>query len=1168
MDPGLRRDDIRGRGGRASAGDNRLAPSVVGARRMSPPDDSPAALISGAAPLVRPAGAGGDPLWYKDAIIYQLHVKAFFDANNDGIGDFEGLTRRLDYLQDLGVTALWLLPFYPSPLRDDGYDIADYKGIHPAYGSMADFKAFVREAHRRGLRVVTELVVNHTSDQHPWFQRARRAKPGSALRDFYVWSDTDQKFLDTRIIFLDTEKSNWAWDPVAEAFYWHRFYSHQPDLNFDNPRVFRAIVNVMRFWLDLGVDAMRLDAVPYLIEREGTNNENLPETHEVLRRLRRELDRHYGDRMLLAEANQWPEDVLQYFGAGDECHMAFHFPLMPRIYMAVATEDRHPVTDIMRQTPEIPETCQWAVFLRNHDELTLEMVSDRERDYLWNHYAADRRARINLGIRRRLAPLMENDRRKIELLNGLLLSMPGTPVLYYGDEIGMGDNIFLGDRDGVRTPMQWSFDRNGGFSRADPASLYLPPIMDPVYGFEATNVEAQSRSPSSLLNWTKRLIAARRTRRAMGRGSLRFLYPANRKVIAYLREWEGETILCVANLSRSAQAVELDLAEFRGRQVVELLGRSIFPSIGEQPYLLTLPGHSFFWFDLAPPSQADIDAWLQAQAPEFVTLVMPQNWGDLFGRHNLPLLERDIIPGFLPRQRWFAGKDQRLQSARVLAYAEIAAPGALSGDVYLLHIAEAQQASGETQQYMLPLAAVWSPAGSDLRQSLLPVTLAELRQSSREGALVDALSQDGLGLALAEAVGREAVVTLTARGGPAGEIRFRQTPLFQQMPPPERIIVRRLGAEQSNSSVLFEDYAVLKLYRRLQPGPHPEIEMARFLVERAGFANTPPLLATIELAPTVEEGGEPEADATAIGVLFGYVRNQGDGWTLALDYLLRYLDDAIDEGAPGATPPGRAADLADPDHFFVALARQLGLRTAQMHRALAEHHGGDPAFMPEPVTPDDVTEWRRDLETAADTMFARLDHDRAGMAENVRDLADAVLAARAPLFDAIHALAPDGVAAVKTRYHGDLHLGQVLAVQNDFHIIDFEGEPGRPLAARRRKSSPLRDVAGMIRSFDYAATTAVRQIAETRPAALPRMAELADAWRQRAIDGFRAAYRKAMRGCPAYPASKLQAKELVDFFTLEKAVYEVNYELANRPGWVAIPLNGVLRVLAKVRGPR
>ena len=1128
---------------------------------MTPPNDnSPSALLAGADPIVRPESA--DPLWYKDAIIYQLHVKAFFDGNNDGIGDFAGLTARLDYLQDLGVTALWLLPFYPSPLRDDGYDIADYKNIHPAYGNMADFRAFVRAAHQRGMRVITELVINHTSDQHPWFQRARHAPPGSPWRDFYVWSDSDQKFADTRIIFVDSEKSNWTWDPVAQAYYWHRFYAHQPDLNFDSKPVFRAVANVMRFWLDLGVDGMRLDAVPYLIEREGTSNENLPETHAVLRRLRDELDRHYHDRMLLAEANQWPEDVLQYFGAGDECHMAFHFPLMPRIYMAVATEDRHPVTDIMRQTPEIPANCQWAVFLRNHDELTLEMVTDRERDYLWDYYAGDRRARINLGIRRRLAPLMENDRRKIELLNALLLSMPGTPVLYYGDEIGMGDNVFLGDRDGVRTPMQWSFDRNGGFSRADPAGLYLPPIMDPVYGFAAVNVEAQSRSPSSLLNWTKRLIAARRTRRALGRGSLRFLYPGNRKIIAYLREWEGETILCVANLSRTAQAAELDLSEFRGRQVVEVLGRSLFPPIGDLPYFLTLQAHSFFWFELAAAAGAD-DGRLPSAAPEYLTLVLPHGWVDLFDRHNLPLFEREVVPAFLARQRWFAAKDQRLEGARVVAHGEIDVPPAEGApgrpDRILLQIVEALLPDGERQQYFLPLAALWAPSESEARQTLLPVTLAELRQARREGALLDAASQDGLGLALADAIRRAATLPLGGRDGAAGEIRFRQTPACADAAWPERLLTRRLGAEQSNSSVLFEDFAVLKLYRRLHAGPHPEIEMSRFLVERAGFANTPPPLATIELVP-------PEGEPSALGALYGFVRNQGDGWTLALDYLLRYLDDSLNEAAPGGVPPGHDAGRPAADHFFLALARQLGLRTAQLHRALAEHCDDDPAFAPEPLTSADVADWRGALDASAAAMFARLERAREGLPAATHEMVDAVLATRARLTETIRQLAPDGIVAMKTRHHGDLHLGQVIAVQNDFYFTDFEGEPARPLDARRRKSSPLRDVAGMIRSFDYAAIAAVQQIAETRPAALPRVEELAEAWRQRAVDGFRAAYRKAMRGCSAYPANKLQAKALIDFFILEKAVYEVNYELANRPGWVAIPLNGILRILAKASG--
>ena len=1117
---------------------------------MSPPDDVAAALPLSRA-SVRPAAS--DPLWYKDAIIYQLHVKAFFDADDNGVGDFRGLCAKLDYLQDLGVTALWLLPFYPSPLRDDGYDISDYKNINPSYGRMHDFKQFIREAHRRELRVITELVINHTSDQHPWFQRARQAKPRSHLRNFYVWSDTDQKFRDTRVIFVDTEKSNWAWDPVAQAYYWHRFYSHQPDLNFDNPRVFHAVVDIMRFWLDLGVDGLRLDAVPYLIEREGTINENLPETHDVLRRLRHELDRRYGDRMLLAEANQWPEDVLQYFGEGDECHMAFHFPLMPRIYMAVSTEDRHPITDIMRQTPDIPDSCQWAVFLRNHDELTLEMVTDRERDYLWNHYAADRRARINLGIRRRLAPLMENDRRRIELLNALLISMPGTPVFYYGDEIGMGDNVFLRDRDGVRTPMQWSFDRNGGFSRADPASLYLPPIMDSVYGFEAVNVEAQSRSPSSLLNWMKRLIAARRSRRAFGRGALRFLYPANRKVIAYLREYGDETILCVVNLSRSPQAVELDLSEFRGRQPVELLGRSVFPSIGELPYLLTLQGHSFFWFDLMPTAQDTVN--LPSAPPEFVTLVMPQGWTDLLRPHNRQQLEGDVIAGFLARQRWFAAKDQRIKAVRVEASGVVERPGqdGAGPETFLASLIEVTLTRGQPQHYFLPLAALWSAAETELRQGLLQVTLAELRQFRREGALVDALSQDGFVLALMEAIGRETPLPLDG-----GEIRFLQTPSYDRAAVPEQLTVRRAGLEQSNSSVFFDEFGMLKLYRRLEAGPHPEIEMSRFLVERAGFANTPPPLATLELAL----GDENDKRIMALGVLFGFVRNQGDGWTQALNYLTRYLDDAL------IATDARSAELADPDVFFLALARQIGIRTAEMHRALAEHGGDDPDFAPEPIAREDLAEWRAALETESASMLSRLEREATRLPPAARERAESLLAQRDRLVAHIRTLLPDEVVAQKTRLHGDYHLGQVIVAQNDFFIVDFEGEPSRPLAARRAKSSPLRDVAGMIRSFDYAAVAAVRRLAAARPAAEPRMLQLAEAWRQRAVDGFRAAYRKTMRGCAAYPASKKQARDMTAFFILEKAVYEVSYELANRPAWVDIPLHGILAVLDKTKaGP-
>ena len=694
----------------------------------------------------------GDLLWYQDAVIYQLHIKAFFDANNDGIGDFAGLMAKLDYIQELGIDTVWVLPFYPSPLRDDGYDIADYRNVNPTYGTMRDFKRFVRAAHDRGLRVITELVINHTSDQHPWFQRARQARRGSAHRNYYVWNDTDQRYPETRIIFIDTEPSNWTWDPVAQQYFWHRFYHHQPDLNFDNPAVLREILRLLHFWLEMGIDGLRLDAIPYLVERDGTINENLPETHVVLKRIRAEMDQHFPGRMLLAEANQWPEDVLPYFGDGDECHMSFHFPVMPRMYMAIAQEDRHPIADILRQTPDIPASCQWGIFLRNHDELTLEMVTDKERDYLWNFYAADKRARLNLGIRRRLAPLLENDLRKIQLMNSLLLSLPGTPIIYYGDEIGMGDNIFLGDRDGVRTPMQWSPDRNGGFSRADPARLYLPPIMDPIYGYEAVNVEAQQREPSSLLNWMKRMIAVRQAHQAFGRGTLRLLYPRNRKVLAYLREHEADRILCVANLARSAQAVELDLSAFKGCVPVELLGRSPFPPIGDLPYLLTLPGHGFYWFVLA--EAAELPRWhepMPEPLPDFITLVLRDGWRAVLEGQGGRELARDVLPAFLANQRWFGAKDLSIANTRVAAWTEL--PG--GKDNYLLAEIEVELAGGSApQRYFLPLATSYDDQALSHGWPLLSFALAQVRRGAKVGALYDAMAGADFPLVALEAVRR------------------------------------------------------------------------------------------------------------------------------------------------------------------------------------------------------------------------------------------------------------------------------------------------------------------------------------------------------------------------------------------------------------------------------
>ncbi len=538
-----------------------------------------------------------DALWYKDAVIYQVHVRTFMDSNGDGIGDFRGLAEKLDYLQELGITALWLMPFFPSPLRDDGYDIADYRSVHPSYGTLDDFKHFLALAHDRGIRVIMEMVLNHTSDQHPWFQESRSSRD-NPRRDWYVWSDTDTRYRGVRIIFLDTETSNWARDPVSKSYYWHRFFSHQPDLNYDNPAVREEMWSVMQFWLEMGVDAFRLDAVPYLVEREGTSCENLPETHVVLKDLRKRLDEHFPGRMLLAEANQWPADLRPYFGEGDEFHMAFHFPVMPRMFMSVKLEDRKPIMDILQQTPNIPDPCQWCLFLRNHDELTLEMVTDIERDYMYDTYAGDKAMRLNLGIRRRLAPLLDNDRRRVELMNGMLMSLPGTPIIYYGDEIGMGDNVHLGDRNGVRTPMQWDGGWDAGFSKADPENLYSPLIMDPVYGYPAVNVYSQGRSGHSLLAWMKRLIATRKSTQVFGRGSIEFLHPANHRVLAYVRQFKNETVLVVNNLSSSAQAVELDLRRYKGNILVEMFGRNIFPRIGDLPYLLTMGPYQFFWFRL------------------------------------------------------------------------------------------------------------------------------------------------------------------------------------------------------------------------------------------------------------------------------------------------------------------------------------------------------------------------------------------------------------------------------------------------------------------------------------------------------------------------------------------------------------------------------------------
>ncbi len=1110
------------------------------------------------------SNAWTDPLWYKDAVIYQLHIKAMFDSNGDGVGDFAGLMHKLDYIRDLNVNTIWLLPFYPSPMRDDGYDVADYRNVHPQYGTRADFRAFMREAHRRGLRVITELVINHTSDQHPWFQAGRRAPRGSSKRNFYVWSDDPSRYSGTRIIFTDTETSNWSWDPVAGAYYWHRFFSHQPDLNFDNSNVLKAVVRAMRFWADMGVDGFRLDAIPYLVEREGTNNENLPETHAVIKRIREMLDERHPNRLLLAEANQWPEDVRDYFGDGDECHMAYHFPLMPRMYMGIAQEDRHPIVEIMQQTPEIPPNCQWAVFLRNHDELTLEMVTSRERDYMYSTYAADPRARINLGIRRRLAPLMENDPERIKLMKSLLLSMPGSPVLYYGDEIGMGDNIYLGDRDAVRTPMQWSPDRNAGFSRADPQRLYLPPIMDPIYGYQAINVEAQSRDPSSLLNWTRRLLAVRQSSRAFGRGSLSFLSPGNRKILAYLREYTDEaavaasggdpraetgeheeTILCVANLSRAAQPVELNLSRFRGRVPVEMMGRTAFPPIGELPYLLTLPAHGFYWFRLA--RDAEVPPWHEEYLvrEDLPLVVMFGGWSSLFpervqpwraslAEKNREKFERGILTRYLEQQRWFAARAEPLQRVSLVDCLVLEHPGRS----WLIAVVSAEFAPAGPDapaptpaRYFLPMSLVWGDVDEPQVKTLGANVLAKVRQQAELGVIADAIADETFLRMIVESLGQRRRIEM----GEGGSLVFEPTDSFAEIAGDDigTLELQRGAGQTSNAVAVLGERLFIKGYRALQPGINPEVELGRHLTDVARFPYCVPVAGSVSY---LAADGTP----TTLAIVQKYVPHQGDGWTWAVEYLERFLEGSVADEA-----------IEDPHAAFLELIATLGTRVGELHCAFAIR-SGDPDFDPQPADPGQQQQW---LQRVREETIDSLGMLGARLGELP---AEAVLASRAELVGIVDAQRPlPGVASA--RHHGDLHLGQVLLANNDFLIIDFEGEPSRPIPERRARHTPLRDVAGMLRSFDYVRWTALH-------GAMPgagdgrRLAPLAARWLAEVRAAFLEAYSNATAEARLFP-SLSAARGLLGVLELEKAMYELRYEIHHRPSWAEIPLNGILEIV-------
>ena len=1091
-----------------------------------------------------------DPFWYKDAIVYEVHVRAFYDDSGDGMGDFAGLTRKLDYLQDLGITAVWVLPFCPSPWRDDGYDISDYTNVHSAYGTLRDFQNFLREAHQRGLRVITELVLNHTSDQHVWFQRSRRAPPGSRWRNYYVWSDSPERYQDARIIFKDFEASNWTWDPVAKSYFWHRFYSHQPDLNYDNPEVRAAMLEAVDFWLGMGVDGLRLDAVPYLYEREGTNCENLPETHAFLRELREHIDARHHGRMLLAEANQWPEDAIAYFGDGDECHMAFHFPLMPRLFMALRLEDRYPVTDILELTPQIPENCQWALFLRNHDELTLEMVTDEERDYMYKVYAQDSKMRINLGIRRRLAPLLENDRRRIELMNALLFSLPGTPVLYYGDEIGMGDNFYLGDRNGVRTPMQWSGDRNAGFSRANPQRLYLPAIIDPEYHYEALNVETQLNNPHSLLWWTKRLLAQRKQSRAMGRGTLEFLYPENRRILAFVRTWDDERVLVVANLSRFAQCFELDLSKYQGMTVRESFGKSSFPAITDKPYFLSLGPHAFYWFELEQTSAAEETLTARTGEPPTLSVDSLENVFTVPVRAAL----NGMLPVFLQARRWFRGK------ARTIRQTEISEIVPFSKSNSYLLLIRVDYTDGEPELYTLPLTVIQEPAESSSGGG--PFVLARVQAAdAARGLLVSGLRQrefcdDLLG----------SILRRRRQKGEHGEVVSSHTRTFRALWAEERPggaegpAPTVSKADQDNTSVLFGDRFVLKFYRKVEEGPAPELEISAMLTAR-GFPNAAPLAGSVEY-----RAGDGEA--MQLAVLHGFVRNATEAWDYTVNHLGIFFEHALARG-PEGPPVQESAQLPSPElaadliGSYVEFIRLLGVRTAEMHLALAAP-AEDPVFAPEPFTDF----YRHGLYHGVLARLSRtidlLQHRMSRLPGTLRGDIETLLSRQTAIRERYRLLRDQRIYASRIRIHGDYHLGQALYTGRDFVIIDFEGDPARPQSERRIKRSPLEDVAGMLDSIYHAAHSVLFGEAPgviPKPETLNALEAWAKFWYRAVGAEFLNSYLTTAGISSLLPADLEQVRSLLRIFLLDLALRKLSFEAAHAPERARIPAHGVLELV-------
>ncbi|MFH1458781.1 MAG: maltose alpha-D-glucosyltransferase [Candidatus Omnitrophota bacterium] len=1095
-----------------------------------------------------------NPLWYKDAVIYQLHVKTFCDSNGDGIGDFKGLIQKLDYLKNLGITVIWLLPFYPSPLKDDGYDIADYYGVNPQYGTLKDFKELLKAAHARGLRVVTELVINHTSDQHPWFIRAKQSKANSNHRNYYVWSNNAVKYKDARIIFKDFEVSNWSWSEEAKAYYWHRFYSHQPDLNFDNPSVLKAIYRVTDFWFSLGVDGVRLDAVPYLFEREGTNCENLPETHNFLKKLRKHVDSKFKNRMLLAEANQWPEDAVEYFGTGDECHMAFHFPLMPRMYMSVQMEDRFPIIDILEQTPKIPRLSQWAIFLRNHDELTLEMVTDEERDYMYRAYATDARSKINLGIRRRLLPLLSNNRRKFELMNILLFSLPGTPIIYYGDEIGMGDNRFMGDRDGVRTPMQWSPDRNAGFSKANPQQLYLPVIIDSEYHYETVNVETQDSNFSSLLWWMKRVIAMRKRFKAFSQGNIKFLYPENPKILSFIREYKNESMLIVINLSRFSQTVDLDLKEYSGFVPEEVFSQNNFSVIKDNLYTITLGPHNHFWFLLK--KQEVTSAETLQKSPK---IRLEKSWEELFNLENIRKLEVEILPQYLHGCRWFGGKSRTIRTIRISDILSLEH----KKDIVKLLFISVNYAGGMPETYLLPLSFVFINGNKVQIQHFHKGIVCRLFINRKEGFLYDGVYNPYLHEMLLDIIIKKKRVASegTVLVGKSGK-KLKALLGNQKMPLPSVL----LKAEQSNTSILYANIFFMKLFRKLESGINPDIEIMKYLTEKKSSQNIP------NFAGSIEYNSRNVNEPMSICLLQSYIPSESDAWKYTLDHVKNYFDLVLSKSkelkkeasAEVFTQQAKKLKFIETnsliDSIYLEMIKKLGQRTGEMHINLSEE-AQNPDFKPEIFSLLYQRSVFQSMGSQERLVFRLLKQNLSKLSESLQQEAKSVLSVEKQIMQRLKLIMQTKYSAKKIRIHGDYHLGQVLFTGKDFIIIDFEGEPARPLSERRLKRSAIRDIAGMLRSFHYAAYVTLFLNKSVRDEDVAILESAAEDWYLYVSNIFVKSYFQTIGRAEFLPKTDVEFNNLLQIYLLDKAIYELGYELNNRLDWIIIPLRGIKQVL-------